>query len=202
MLNTLFSFCTCFALLMGSTAFANESKIQSSVSVTRVSGEKSRFIFQICGPIVDNCELIGRETGYSQAEVETLSGRWKQARAIGTGAVVAAVGAYVGAFVGAIGAGTALTAWGTGTLGTTAAIASYGVSTVAVPAGTMVFIDELNPVKLHREGRAERRMIRGVRQSVRAEENNISMVIFTDSENQDVIDFARVVEEVLWSLEE
>lgn len=210
-MQRLFILACMFVCVSASADFSSSDDSRYALSSANVSiikqtsnyvEEEATYVFKYCvsGTLPKNCETIGSEDGYTLEQINELSGRWKQFGAVALGAGEGVVGVVMAVYIGSFTVIGSTAALGTGGLGTTTGLVGGTVLGITVPVAIVNFFEGINPFRIYDEGKVEHQLKRSVNELLQS--GDASLVIYQDTDIDEVLSAAEQVEDILFDLEE
>lgn len=155
----------------------------SHIAVSRSKVNAQRFVFSVCQ--ANQCERLGSERGYSEQQIEKLSGTLQMVGASVMGVGEGLVVIYLGASGAAIGAG--YMSFG--------ALVGGGVVGAGVPLTAIKMIKSINPVRKFRNGSAQNKIEGAVEKLIAS--GDASVVLYKNTDLKKTLELASRVDGVL-----
>ncbi len=178
-------------LLMVSTTVTAQAKLGdalvSHIAVSRSKVNAQRFVFSVCQ--ANQCEQLGSERGYSEQQIEKLSGTLQMVGASVMGVGEGIVVIYLGAAGAAIGAG--YMSFG--------ALVGGGIVGAGVPLTAIKLIKSINPVTKFRNGSAKNRIENAVEDLVAS--GDAAVVLYKNTDLKKTLKLAERVDGVLTKID-
>ena len=178
-------------LLTISTTFPAHAKLGetlvSHIAVSRSKVSAQRFVFSVCQ--ANQCERLGSERGYSEQQIEKLSGTIQMVGASVMGVGEGIVVIYLGAAGAAIGFG--YMSFG--------ALVGGGIVGAGVPLTAIKMIKSINPVRKFRNGSAQNKIESAVEKLIAS--GDASVVLYKNTDLNKTLKLASRVDGVLKNID-